>query len=88
MGVYISQSELIGEAPSMSVLKDFVGPSDDGVARRFERYLNGPLGKRILESLEDNETFIMRTSAHTLEVTKKKDRVTVRVVGTHSDNAC
>ncbi len=42
------------------------------VKSRFERYLNGPMGKSVLENLEEGEHFILQTSEHIMRVTKKK----------------
>jgi hypothetical protein len=49
----------------------------DRVVSRFTKYLNGPLGKPVLENLEEGEHFILQTSEHTLRVTKKKGRAVV-----------
>ena len=53
------------------------GSTADRVVSRFTRYLNGPLGKTVLENLEEGEHFILQTSEHTLRVTKKKGRAVV-----------
>jgi hypothetical protein len=47
------------------------------VKSRFERYLNGPMGKSVLENLEEGEHFILQTSEHIMRVTKKKGRAVV-----------
>ncbi|RLI55490.1 MAG: hypothetical protein DRP09_09830 [Candidatus Thorarchaeota archaeon] len=49
----------------------------DRVVSRFERYLNGPMGKTVLSSLDEGESFILQTSEHTLRVTKKNGRAVV-----------
>ncbi len=53
------------------------GSAADRVVNRFTRYLNGPLGKPVLDNLEEGEHFILQTSEHTLRVTKKKGRAVV-----------
>jgi len=52
----------------------------DRVVSRFTRYLNGPLGKTVLENLEEGEHFILQTSDHTLHVSKKNGRAIVAVI--------
>ncbi len=50
------------------------------VVSRFTRYLNGPMGKTVLENLEEGEHFILQTSEHTFRVTKKKGRAIVELL--------
>jgi hypothetical protein len=52
----------------------------DRVVSRFTRYLNGPLGKTVLENLEEGENFILQTSEHTLRVTKRSGRAVVELL--------
>ncbi|MHA3962043.1 MAG: hypothetical protein AM325_000775 [Candidatus Thorarchaeota archaeon SMTZ1-45] len=52
----------------------------DRVVNRFSRYLNGPMGKTVLENLEEGEHFILQTSEHTFRVTKKKGRAVVELL--------
>ena len=56
------------------------GVSTDRVVSRFTRYLNGPMGKSVLENLEEGEHFILQTSDHTLRVTKRKGRAVVELL--------
>ena len=49
----------------------------DKVIARFERYLNGPMGKAVLSNLDEGESFILQTSEHTLRVTKRRGRAIV-----------
>jgi hypothetical protein len=56
------------------------GSSADRVISRFTRYLNGPLGKTVLENLEEGEHFILQTSDHTFRVTKKRGRAVVELL--------
>ncbi|MGD9395174.1 MAG: hypothetical protein PVJ05_01975 [Candidatus Thorarchaeota archaeon] len=53
------------------------GSSKDQILRRFTKYLNGPMGKTVLESLEDGESFILHTSDHAFRVTKKNGKAVV-----------
>jgi hypothetical protein len=56
------------------------GTSTDRVVSRFTRYLNGPMGKSVLENLEEGENFILQTSEYTFRVTKKSGRAVVELV--------
>jgi hypothetical protein len=56
------------------------GSSTNRVVSRFTRYLNGPMGKSVLENLEEGEHFILQTSEHTLRVTKRNGRAVVELV--------
>jgi hypothetical protein len=56
------------------------GESGNRVVNRFTRYLNGPMGKSVLENLEEGEHFILQTSNHTLRVTKRKGRAVVELL--------
>ena len=49
----------------------------DKVVARFEKYLNGPMGKLVLSNLEEGESFILQTSEHTLRVTKRRGRAVI-----------
>ncbi|MFW9974401.1 MAG: hypothetical protein ACFFDQ_03905 [Candidatus Thorarchaeota archaeon] len=56
------------------------GSTTERVVSRFTRYLNGPMGKTVLENLEEGEHFILQTSEHTFRVTKKKGRAIVELL--------
>ncbi len=56
------------------------GSATERVVSRFTRYLNGPMGKTVLENLEEGEHFILQTSEHTFRVTKKKGRAIVELL--------
>jgi len=56
------------------------GSSADRVVSRFTRYLNGPMGKSVLENLEEGEHFILQTSEHTFRVTKRGGRAVVEML--------
>jgi hypothetical protein len=62
----------------MSIFRD-PKTTEDRVVRRFRKYLNGPLGKTVLENLEEGESFILQTNEHTLRVTKRNGRAVVRL---------
>ncbi|MFW9981876.1 MAG: hypothetical protein ACFFE3_08170 [Candidatus Thorarchaeota archaeon] len=54
--------------------------AEDRVVRRFTKYLNGPIGKTVLDNLDEGENFILQTSEHTLRVTKKQGRAVVELL--------
>jgi hypothetical protein len=56
------------------------GSSADRVVSRFTRCLNGPMGKSVLENLEEGEHFILQMSDYTLRVTKQKGRAVVELL--------
>ncbi|MGY5852541.1 MAG: hypothetical protein RTU92_03140 [Candidatus Thorarchaeota archaeon] len=60
----------------MSIQK-FMRTSADRVIARFTKYLNGPLGRTVLDSLAEGESFIMQTSEYRLLITKSNDRAVV-----------
>ena len=68
----------------MSIFRDSK-TTEDRVIRRFQKYLNGPLGKTVLENLEEGESFILQTNDHTLRVTKKDGRAIVRLERPHEE---
>jgi hypothetical protein len=53
---------------------------DERVVARFTKYLNGPMGKTVLDNLGEGEDFILQTSEHTLRVTKRRGRAVVTMV--------
>ena len=52
--------------------------SEEKVVARFTRYLNGPMGRTVLDNLEEGESFILQTSEHTLRITKRHGRAVVK----------
>ena len=53
------------------------GSSKEQVLSRFTKYLNGPMGKTVLDNLEEGEDFILHTSDQAFRVTKKNGRAVV-----------
>ena len=49
------------------------------VVMRFTIHLNGPNYKEELDAMKEGETFILKTSEHTLQVTKKKGKAIVEL---------
>ncbi len=52
--------------------------SVERVVARFTRYLNGPMGRTVLDNLDEGESFILQTSEHTLRITKQNGRAVVK----------
>ncbi|MHA2353081.1 MAG: hypothetical protein ACXABX_08180 [Candidatus Thorarchaeota archaeon] len=62
----------------MSVIQER-GSSEDRVVSRFTKYLNGPMGKTVLDNLEEGEDFLLHTSDRTFRVTKRDGRAVVEL---------
>ncbi|RDE13639.1 MAG: hypothetical protein C4K47_05860 [Candidatus Thorarchaeota archaeon] len=60
----------------MSAVQETLNP-DEVLVRRFTRYLNGPMGKAVLQALNEGESFLLQTSNHTFKVTKSRGRAVV-----------
>ena len=56
------------------------GLSTDQIVNRFTKYLNGPMGKTVLDNLDEGENFILQTSEHTFRVTKRNGRAVVQIL--------
>ena len=63
----------------MSIVGNHV-TNEEKVVARFTKYLNGPMGRTVLENLDEGEDFILQTSEHTLRVTKRRARAVVTMV--------
>jgi len=50
------------------------------VVVRFTNYLNGPLGRSVLDNLDEGESFILQTSDHTMRITKRNGKAVVSLV--------
>ena len=62
-----------------------IGASKNPVVVRFTKYLNGPKGKTVLENLDEDESFILQTSEHTLRVTQRRGKAVVSLMQTGPD---
>ncbi len=63
----------------MSIVGNHV-TNEEKVVARFTKYLNGPMGRTVLENLEEGEDFVLQTSEHTLRVTKRRGRAVVTMM--------
>ncbi len=50
------------------------------VVVRFTNYLNAPLGRSVLDNLDEGESFILQTSDHTMRITKQNGKAVVSLV--------
>ncbi|MFX0107672.1 MAG: hypothetical protein ACFE7R_05285 [Candidatus Hodarchaeota archaeon] len=63
----------------MTMLNGTRSPADR-VVERFTRYLNGPMGRTVLDTLEEGESFILQTSEHTFRVIKTRGKAVVELI--------
>jgi hypothetical protein len=54
--------------------------SEQKAVRRFTKYLNGPLGRTVMNDIEEGESFILQTQEYQMRVTKKKGRAVVEII--------
>ena len=64
---------------------DNMDPKTQRVITRFTRYLNGPLGKTVLNNLDEGESFILQTSEHSFKITKIANRAVVELLSLSRD---
>jgi len=50
------------------------------IVSRFTRYLSGPVGRTVMDILEEGESFILQTSSVTLRVTKREGKAVVKAL--------
>lgn len=51
------------------------------LAERFQEHLNGPMGKAVLDNLEEGDVFTLENKEHILKVTKENGKCVVDFVG-------
>jgi hypothetical protein len=56
--------------------------NNEGVVQRYAKYLNGPMGKSVMENLDEGESFVLDTSNHRLRVTKLEGKAIVDIIKT------
>ncbi|MFW9860839.1 MAG: hypothetical protein ACFFET_01025 [Candidatus Thorarchaeota archaeon] len=52
----------------------------DSVVQRYSNYLNGPMGRNVMDNVEDGDSFELQTSQYLLRVTKVKGKAIVDIV--------
>jgi len=50
------------------------------VVQRYVKYLNGPMGKNVMDNVDEGESFVLETSTHKLRVTKVKGKAIVDII--------
>ena len=50
------------------------------IAQRYSSYLNGPMGKNVMDNVEEGDSFMLETSKYLLKVTKVKGKAIVDIV--------
>ena len=60
--------------------KDQKDNNNDRVVQRYSNYLNGPMGKRVMENIEEGDSFVLETSTHMLRVTKIEGKAIVNII--------
>ncbi|MHA2601712.1 MAG: hypothetical protein AM324_006240 [Candidatus Thorarchaeota archaeon SMTZ1-83] len=63
----------------MSMMNRFSSPTER-IVSRFTRYLNGPMGRTVMDVLDEGESFILQTSSVTLRVTKRQGKAVVNAL--------
>lgn len=52
----------------------------DSVVQRYSNYLNGPMGRNVMDNVEEGDSFELQTSKYLLRVTKVKGKAIVDIV--------
>ncbi|MFX1416994.1 MAG: hypothetical protein ACFFC0_09280 [Promethearchaeota archaeon] len=63
----------------MSMMNKFSSPTER-IVSRFTHYLNGPMGRTVMDVLDEGESFILQTSSVTLRVTKREGKAVVKAL--------
>jgi hypothetical protein len=50
------------------------------IAKMYARYLNGPLGRGVMDHLKEGESFTIRSQDEMLEIVKRKGKAVVKVL--------
>lgn len=59
---------------------DQKGNSKDRVVQRYSNYLNGPMGRNVMDNVEEGDSFELQTTEYLLRVTKVKGKAIVDIV--------
>jgi hypothetical protein len=57
------------------------------IAKMYTRYLNGPLGRGVMDHLKEGESFTIRSQDEMLEIIKQKGKAVVKILDTPTTNA-
>jgi hypothetical protein len=59
---------------------DEKGNNKERVVQRYSNYLNGPMGKNVMENVDEGASFMLETSKYVLRVTKIKGKAIVDII--------
>ena len=59
---------------------DQKGNSKDRAVQRYSNFLNGPMGRNVMDNVEEGDSFELQTSKYLLRVTKVKGKAIVDIV--------
>lgn len=72
---------LVNDKDGMPVAyDDQKGNNKERVVHRYSNYLNGPMGKNVMENVAEGESFMLETSMYVLRVTKIKGKAIVDII--------
>jgi len=57
------------------------------IANMYSRYLNGPLGRGVMDHLKEGESFTIKSQFEVLEIMKLNGKAVVRVIEQPTTNA-
>ncbi|MFW9964278.1 MAG: hypothetical protein ACFFCX_11980 [Candidatus Sifarchaeia archaeon] len=57
------------------------------IANMYSRYLNGPLGRGVMDHLKEGESFTIKSQFEVLEIMKLNGKAVVRVIEQPTANA-
>lgn len=57
------------------------------IAKMYSKYLNGPLGRGVMDHLKEGESFTIRSQDEMLEIIKRKGKAVVKVLEDPKGNA-
>ena len=55
--------------------------NEEKAAEKFQRYLNSPMGKVVLDTIGEGEVFTIENQEHILQIKKEKGQCLVNFVG-------
>ena len=61
--------------------RTYIDERGKDLAERFEKHLNGPMGKAVLDNLDEGEIFTVENKDHILKIKKEKGKCHVDFVG-------
>ena len=65
----------------MSDPRKYIDKEGKDLAERFQKHLNSPMGKAVLDNLDDGEIVTIENQEHILKIKKEKGKCVVDFVG-------